>query len=220
MAAQYAGGNYTPATLNDALVNVRGFSGSLLMPAMVDSIVSGLAITAQHVCRDVPAPVSTINKYLSDPSTLVIVEIDSSPDPGQQAHWVILTGATGKDDYVMVDPWPLAETGQVTLLGRYGKGRTAAAIITYVIALKVDYPPPSTEPASGPEKSTVKVSSRGLRGRTKPGTSAPVAIDPLKVGLEFEKCTDEPVIQDGYEWIAVKLWVSKGPADGSFKYLE
>lgn len=219
MAAQYAGANYNPATLNDALVNVRGFSGSLLMPAMVDSILSGLKITAQHVCRDVPAPVSTINKYLADSSALVIVEIDSSPDPGQQSHWVILTAAEG-GDYVMVDPWPLVETGKVTLLGRYGKGRTAAAIITYVIALGVDYPPASTEPEKYPEKSTVKVSSRGLRGRTEPGTSSPIAIDPLKVGLEFEKCTDKPVIKDNNEWIAVKLWIARGPADGSYKYLE
>ncbi len=45
-----------------------------------------------------------INASLDSGQPLVI-EIDQSPSPGLQNHWVVLYARQG-NDYLMLDPWP------------------------------------------------------------------------------------------------------------------
>jgi hypothetical protein len=124
----------TPSSMNRKLKDMGsgiGFLGSLIVwPGLTlafPKIVFGHII----VCRDKPAPVDEINTSL-DFGQPLLIEIDQSPAPGLQNHWVILYACQG-NDYLMLDPWPQPpDNAPTTLAARYGSGRPPSEFITTV----------------------------------------------------------------------------------------
>jgi len=80
----------------------------------------------------VPAPLADIDNWLAAGKP-IIVEVDYSPDPGVQNHWIVLCGKQG-DDYLIRDPWKSAK-GEQTLKQRYSFAGDVSQIINNVIFL-------------------------------------------------------------------------------------
>ena len=106
MIANGFGYGETPATLNDklkALGRNLGFSG----PRMV---WSGLpkALPRINLLSYVPRQQGGIDMAQVDDALArgkpVLAEVDMSPNPGLQNHWVLLVDKRA-DDYVIHDPW-------------------------------------------------------------------------------------------------------------------
>jgi hypothetical protein len=116
-----------PGTLNDQMVVHGGFSGSLIIAAVVPAIYSTIWIESTTFCLNNPAPLDVIDKAFTSGKS-VIVGINGN------SHFVILSGKAG-NDYNMIDPWPLVDEPPATLLGRYGKGQTAEIVISYILVL-------------------------------------------------------------------------------------
>jgi len=104
----------------------------------------------------------------------VVVEIDRSPAPGLQNHWVVLYAKQG-NDYLMLDPWPVPpDSGPVTLASRYGSGRQPQDYIVAAVWYLAQGPATPSAPPSGPGL-FVQVDLTlvtGLNLRTAPAVSA------------------------------------------------
>lgn len=216
----------TPDKANDRIKIFGGFIGALLSAGVVPNAYKQISVT-QTWCTNNPAPLDVIDKAL-DNRQPVIVQVDTSPVAGIQSHFVILTGKDG-NDYSMVDPWPLVDEPPATLLGRYGKGRDAKTIITYIaviggIALDNvitgnddvtgENIPPNTVPANVglPVASggIVTVITDYINIRRDPSTNQP-PVGRVLYGMDLP--TTGRV--EG-NWHEIKLWVHDGNGD----YLE
>ncbi len=139
MVANGLGFQETPATLNDklkALGSGIGFSGALLVFGGVGQALPGMELKSSVRCPNVAAPIMDINATL-DAGKPVIVELDQSPLPGFQNHWVVLYARQG-GDYLILDPWPVPPMAGVSLLQRYGFAGLPAQII--IVAVFYDNP--------------------------------------------------------------------------------
>jgi hypothetical protein len=118
------GFNETPATLNQKLYANGGItSDELLVWGAISKIYPQVQSTGLTICTNSDAPISQINAALAA-SQPTIVEVDYSPDPGLQTHWVLLYAQQGSNDYLIQDPWPYApETNPVTLMTRFSQGQ-------------------------------------------------------------------------------------------------
>lgn len=92
--------------------------------------------------EDVEAPLSLIDRTTAhvQRGNPAILQVDFSPAPKQQQHWVLITGAhvdeKGNVVYEINDPWPRADDPQPgTLCPRYGK-TNAIAFIRVVLHIK------------------------------------------------------------------------------------
>jgi Bacterial SH3 domain len=124
----------TPSSMNRRLKDLGsgiGFLGSLIVWPGLTLAFPKVIFQRTIVCRDRPAPLDEINTSL-DARQPLLVEIDRSPSPGLQNHWVILY-ARQEEDYLMLDPWPQPpDNAPITLKVRYGMGRAASEVITTV----------------------------------------------------------------------------------------
>ncbi len=126
------GASETPASLNAKLINLgpgRGYSGALLVWSGVQRVFPNVELRTLRITRSVPANVSEIDVALSL-GDCVIVEVDHSPQPGFDNHWVLIYEKSG-GDYLIHDPWPVpAELADAGLLKRYGFAGDASKVIT------------------------------------------------------------------------------------------
>jgi hypothetical protein len=124
----------TPSSMNRKLKDMGsgiGFLGSLIVWPGLTLAFPKVVFHRTIVCRDKPAPLDEINTSL-DSGQPLLIEIDLSPSPGLQNHWVILY-ACQDDDYLMLDPWPQPpDNAPTTLRARYGMGRPPSEFITTV----------------------------------------------------------------------------------------
>lgn len=165
------GFNETPSTMNQklkAMGSGAGFLGGLIVWSGLTRAFPKIIYRDILLCRDQPAPLASINASL-DAGQPLVVEIDRSPAPNLQNHWVVLYGRQG-NDYLILDPWPNPPDNKETLLvGRFGQGREAAQIITAIVW----YQATGTQPPPPGGGMTVRVSaaaSAGLRLRSAPST--------------------------------------------------
>jgi len=165
------GFNETPSTMNQklkAMGSGAGFLGGLIVWSGLTRAFPKIIYRDILLCRDQPAPLASINASL-DAGQPLVVEIDRSPAPNLQNHWVVLYGRRG-NDYLILDPWPNPPDNKESLLvGRFGQGREAAQIITAVVW----YQATGTQPPPPGGGMTVRVSaaaSAGLRLRSAPST--------------------------------------------------
>ncbi|MFN3742613.1 MAG: C39 family peptidase [Anaerolineales bacterium] len=122
----------TPASLNRKLRQVNGFYDAAVVWGAINTIQPTLRWKDIVLCRDSEAPLSAINEALAS-GDAVLAEVDSSPAAGLQTHWVVIYGRKG-EDYLILDPWPYpSDTGEVTLLERYGQGRALKRAISAVV---------------------------------------------------------------------------------------
>ena len=144
MVATGFGFDETPPTLNQkmaALGQSVGFNGALVIPAGLPRALPGIVFRDFMFCRDTPAPLSRIDAALAA-GWPVIVELDYSPSPGLQNHWVLLYDKRD-GDYLLQDPWPFPpEPGPVSLShSRYAFGGKPEKIFTAVVWLEGPLPP-------------------------------------------------------------------------------
>lgn len=210
MACQAKGYSETPATINEKFKAIDGgFYGSWIGLPALPGAVPGMQYVYRYQCMEIPAPIAEINKFLQA-GQVVAVLVDYDPDKGGiQQHWVILERQAG-DDYLILDPWPLNEnTGAVTLMGRFGKGKSGPAEAIYDVCVFGGSSPSTssgTEPVAEPVEATLpkagdvmKVITDMVNIRLGPSRAA-LDVGDLKGGDQITLSGD-PVTKDGITWV-------------------
>ena len=148
MYASSWGYTETPATLNKKLTASGGITADeLLVWGTISKLYPQIQSTGLTICNG-DAPISQINASLAAGQP-VIVEVDYSPEPGLQTHWVLLHAQQG-DDYLVQDPYPFPpETNPVTLMTRFSQGQPLQSAIKAVAWYKcsADSPTPGVPPS-------------------------------------------------------------------------
>ena len=179
------GFNETPDTLNRKLLNLgsgNGFRDGLIVWEGLAKAFPKIVYRNYIVCRAKPAPLESINKSLDSGQPLV-VEVDRSPSPGLESHWVVLIARQG-NDYLILDPWPFpTDSGPVSLAGRYGFGNPLDQVITAVVWYQDSSPSPAPTaplPNTGLMVCVQGSLVAGLRLRSAPNatTSSTIALEP------------------------------------------
>jgi hypothetical protein len=146
------GFNETPSTVNQKLKAMGaggGFIGGLVIWGSLTR--SFPKIIYQNIIQwnNPPADLNSIDTSIAAGQP-VVVELDRSPAPGLQNHWVVLYGKQG-NDYLMLDPWPVPpDSGPTTLIGRYGFGRQPQDFIAAAVWYLTVGPATPSAPPSGP----------------------------------------------------------------------
>ncbi len=156
----------TPRTLNEKLKNVGGFVSSAIVWGAVSKIHPAITLKAYIPCSTSDAPLAQINASLAAGQP-AIVQVDSSPAPGIQTHWVVLYERKG-DDYLMLDPWPYSPGTEKEdyLMKRYAQGMTLKRAISHVILYEAyESGGPIATPPSTPTTDTTPTS--GVYARVK-----------------------------------------------------
>lgn len=174
MLVNGVGFSETPSSMNRKLKDMGsgiGFLGSLIVWPGLTRAFPKIVFNRIIVCRDQPAPVDEINSSLDSGQPLVI-EIDRSPSPGLQNHWVVVYARQG-GDYLMLDPWPQPpDNAPTTLAPRYGFGRSLSEFITAVVWYDTSSSPaPDPAPGTGLYVRVQAAASAGLRLRSGPATT-------------------------------------------------
>jgi len=115
VATHYGAQDLTPATLNDKMKAAGGFQAgtAYIIGGLLGKVVPGLSVDYRQA-HGVPAPVTEIDGSLAQ-NRPVIAEVDWSPSPGLQTHYVVLYAKAGSD-YLAYDPYPYPVTsGQIKL---------------------------------------------------------------------------------------------------------
>lgn len=133
MVANASGADETPDTLNEKMKTAQAFQGPWVRAHQIGAAVPGLRYARNVECRDVPAPLADIDGSLAA-GRPVIVQVDYSPDPGVQDHWIVIYAKQG-NDYLIRDPWRGPRSDQ-TLTQKYGFAGAPADIINRVIWLE------------------------------------------------------------------------------------
>lgn len=146
------GYNETPKSLNQKLKNAGGFVGASIAWSAVSKIYPNVALKAFIPCGNSDAPLAQIDAALAAGQPAV-VQVDRSPAPGIQTHWVVLYARKG-NDYLMLDPWPYqTDINQPDyLMKRYAQGRNLQGAISHVIlyeAYGTNNTPPPAPPTTG-----------------------------------------------------------------------
>ena len=208
--AMYASGwgyTQTPQTLNRKLVAAGGFYGAAIVWDAISELHPQIRNKGLTLCRDSDAPLAQMDASLAAGQP-VLVEVDNSPAPGLQTHWVVLYEKKGVD-YLMLDPWPYPVDSQPVLLrGRYSYGKPLKRTITAVSWYY--FKAPGSEPPAVETDLIVQVLSTavaGLRLRSEPDLGAPtLAVEsagaPLRV-IE-EKAGAQSKIGVNAQWIRVR----------------
>ncbi len=158
----------TPATLTLKLPGHGGFIDEAIVWGAITQFHSQIQSTGLTFCNG-NAPIAQINASLAAGNP-VIVEVDYSPDPGLQTHWVLVYAQQG-NDYLIQDPWPSPpETSPVTLMSRFSQGQSLSNAIKAVAWYKctaVGVPAPAPAPStpatpSGPSTPPTPVPSTPL----------------------------------------------------------
>jgi len=135
MVANGFGANETPETLMKKLMAAGGFQGAMVVPAVLPSAVPGIRYKGYQPCENAPAPLSQIDAALAA-GMPAIVQVDWSPNPGIQTHWVVIYHKED-DRYLMKDPYRYsgdAPDKKLYLLDRYKySGKDPAQAITGVV---------------------------------------------------------------------------------------
>jgi hypothetical protein len=132
MMANGFGFQETPATLNEklrALGPNQGFFGPLVAWYGVPRALPGLVLNKLVDCRKTPAPMAEVDAAL-DAGKPIVAEVDMSPNPNLQNHWVLIY-ARKDGDYLIHDPWPVPAEASASLKQRYGFAGEPAHIITF-----------------------------------------------------------------------------------------
>ncbi|MGC1377645.1 MAG: SH3 domain-containing protein [Anaerolineales bacterium] len=114
-AAHYGAPDLTPAILNERMKAIKGFQAGtgLIYAGMIGQIVPGMTLDYRS-CPGSPAPMAEIDSRLAM-NQPVIIQMDSSLQPGLQTNYSVLYAKQGSD-YLAYDPysWPTS-AGQIKL---------------------------------------------------------------------------------------------------------
>jgi hypothetical protein len=211
MVADGFGNDVTPQTLNEKMKAAGGFQGALVVPAVLPNVLPGIRYQKYIQCDNPPAPIADIDATL-DAGLPVIVEVDYSPAPGMQNHWIVLYDRQG-DDYLIQDPWPYpVETKEVTLTSRYGFAGPPKKIIKGAIWLagvqksQSSAPRVKSTPKPVPKDAvTVYSTADGLALRSQPYATGDNLITRVPLQAEFKVL--EPPAQAAAKIGQVNQWL-------------
>lgn len=120
----------TPLTLNNKLKSINGFSNNkgdeaLVIPAAMTTLYPMISLKDVRFYPNpkTPAPLGEFANFLAA-GDAVIIQIDSSPKPGLQSHWLVLVDIN--EYYKCIDPW---DGAVIDLMDRYGAVVTSAEIL-------------------------------------------------------------------------------------------
>lgn len=221
----------TPKSLNAKLKAKGGFIDAAIIWGAVTSLYPQIVYKTLVLCRDTDAPLAQINAALAAGQP-VVAEVDSSPKPGLQTHWVVLYARQG-DDYLMLDPWPYpVESGQEALLTpRYSHGKPLKKTITAVVFYECKQSrgetgtPTETPTEAGTYVHIPVTVEAGLRLRTQPTLASDTLailppgadlriVEPLEVALPKIGVYDQWIrVRDGQgrEGYVAAWYVEQGP---------
>ena len=114
-ATQYGASNLTPTILNDKMKAINGFQAgtAFIIASKIDQVVTGMSLD-YRACSGQPAPLAEIDTNLAQ-GRPVIIEVDWSPQPGVQTHYMLAYAKEGLD-YLVYDPFPFpVANGQIKL---------------------------------------------------------------------------------------------------------
>ncbi len=190
MVANYYGFSETPVTLNKKMKQAGGFRDALFIPARLPQALPGMRFVDYRACRNSPAPLGEIDAALQRERP-VIVELDYSPKPGLQTHWVVLY-AKRDGDYLMRDPWPYPpDDGPVGLLERFGFAGDAASTILAVLWLDGPAPPPEPPPEDVVASFPLYAAADDLALRSRPVVAADTLIKRLALNTRLDVLTSD-----------------------------
>jgi hypothetical protein len=133
MIANGFGYTETPATLNDklkSLGNGRGLLDARMVWAGPPRVLPDLRLVKiLHSVDD--TSMSAIDDALARGKP-VLIELDRSPSPNFQNHWVVIFNKQG-DDYLIYDPWTIPTRESESLITKYGFSGSPAQIIRRAI---------------------------------------------------------------------------------------
>ncbi len=165
----------TPGTLNQKLKASGGFVGEAIVWAGITKLHPALESTGLTLVNNPPAPISLINSSLTSGQP-VILEVDFSPAPGLQTHWIVAYAPFG-NDYLILDPWPYpTDTGQVTLMSRFSHGRPLASAIKAIAWYQCGEgaPPPPPQPTDLYVRAIASATA-GIRLHPEPSLDSPAS---------------------------------------------
>lgn len=203
------GENETPASLNEKLKGLgrgNGFIDDMVVWGGLPVLFPDFSLRKVYLCREdaKPAPLAEIDAALAR-GQAVLVELDRSPAPGIQNHWVVLYKKVG-NDYLMNDPWSYpTDEGQTKLAPRYAGGRPLKKVITAVVW----YENATTAPplADGFYVRVFANAASGLRIRSQPTTaSVTLAFAPARAYLRVLDAETDARAKIGVrgEWLHVR----------------
>jgi hypothetical protein len=167
----------TPDTLNARLKQRGGFVQDAIIWSTVSAIYPKIRYKNLVLCRDTDAPLNVISGAIAAGQP-VILEVDSSPKPGLQTHWVVAYAQKG-NDFLILDPWPYpTEQGKdVSLLARYSQGKELKRSITAAVFYECQFAGDGSSPTPTPSDGGmyVRISDQvpaGLRVRSAPTTTS------------------------------------------------
>jgi hypothetical protein len=211
MVADGFGNDVTPQSLNEKMKVAGGFQGALVMPAVLPNVLPGVRYHKYIQCKNPPAPIADIDATL-DAGLPVIVEVDYSPAPGMQNHWIVLYDRQG-DDYLIQDPWPYpVKSKKNTLTSRYGFAGAPRMIIKGAIWLsgvqESQTATPKVKPTPKPlpkDAITVYSTADGLALRAQPYVADNNLITRVPLQAEFKVL--EPPAQAAGKIGQVNQWL-------------
>lgn len=177
----------TPKTLNQKLKNVGGFVSSAIVWSAVSKIHPNVTLKAYIPCSTSDAPLAQIDASLAAGQP-VIVQVDNSPAPGIQTHWVVVYARKG-DDYLMLDPWPYSPGVEKEdyLMQRYAHGMTLKRAISHVILYEAYG---SGGPIATPSTTTTAPPATPTPAPTTPGGPYARVKDSVTWGLNIRSSVD------------------------------
>ncbi len=205
----------TPGSLNQKLKQRGGFVGAAIVWGAASQIYPKLQYKNLVICTDVDAPIDAIGNSLAAGQP-VLLQVDSSPSPGLQTHWVVAYQKTGKD-FLILDPWPYpTEDGKdISLMSRYSQGkelkRAISAVVWYECTAAgtgaAPVPPPATNSSATFNVRVVDGLPSGLRLRTQPTTlSDTLTLEPsgTLLGVTEPEATGRPKVGVYDQWLRVR----------------
>jgi hypothetical protein len=205
----------TPKTLNEKLKNVGGFVSSAIAWGAVSKLYPNVALKAFIPCSTSDAPLAQIDASLAAGQP-AIVQVDSSPAPGIQTHWVVIYERKG-DDYLMLDPWPYTPGTEKPdyLMKRYAQGMTLKRAISHVILYEA-YGGTSGPIATPPTTDTTTPSAPMPAPATPSGPSARVK-DSVTWGLNIRSSIDTSSMANVVDTVTAGTQLLLLEADGLSK---
>ena len=176
-----------PASLNTKMKSRGGFVDASIVWGAVSAIYPQVKYDNLILCRDTDAPIDMIGNSLAAGQP-VLLEVDSSPKPGLQTHWVVAYQKVGQD-FLILDPWPYpSDTGEVSLMARYSQGNTFKRSITAAVFYECQgggAPVPTLPPTDGYYVRVPASLPAGLRLRSQPTRAADtVTVEPALTNLK------------------------------------
>lgn len=170
MVSNALGADETPDSLNEKMKAAKAFQGPWIRAFMIGSALPNVKFVKNVECYgDVPAPMSEIDGWLASGKP-VIVEVDYSPDPDIQNHWIVIYAKQG-EDYLIRDPWKGAKSDQ-TLNQKYGFAGSASQLINRVILLDGTPVSGSTSASAPPPTPPAKTTPPPAPAPTPPATGS------------------------------------------------